>query len=378
MKQVLFIITAIFFGAVASMAEIATDMKHIILGQSAPFTGYASELGESMALGLRAAFAEINETGGIDNKKVILLSKDDGYEPYRTSTNTQEFINRHKIFALIGNAGTPTTEKIVPIITKLGVPLFAPFTGAKSLRDSANPYIINLRASYEDELKHIVDFLLKERGLIKISCFYQNDSYGKTNLIYLKKLLEKEGFELVSEGSYQRNTVAIHGALKKIHSSKPEAVIIIGSYLPSSEFITLSKIKFKSRALFCNLSFSGTQFLKDSLGKYGEGVFVSEVMPFIYGDSLLMNNFVIAMDNINASSNKNYISLEGYIAGRLFAEVCAQNKGPLTVDNFLETIQEVKTFKIDGQEFNLFDNEKESVYLVSIFPEIKKVTANDI
>jgi len=62
-----------------------------------------------------AAFAGANRTGGVHGRRLELISRDDGYEPTRAISNTDELLNQHKVFALIGQVGTPTARAVVPI-----------------------------------------------------------------------------------------------------------------------------------------------------------------------------------------------------------------------------------------------------------------------
>ena len=94
----------------------------IRLGQSAVQSGSAREVGRQMQLGIRAAFAEINATGGIDGRRLELISIDDAYEPKAAIENTTRLIEREDVFALIGSTGTPTTRAAAPIAARAEVP----------------------------------------------------------------------------------------------------------------------------------------------------------------------------------------------------------------------------------------------------------------
>jgi len=87
-----------------------------------------------MRAGLLAAFTRINENGGVGGREIILISRDDGYEPDRAVKNTNSLISDDQVFALIGAVGTPTSKAVAPIITDSMIPFFAPFTGAEFLR----------------------------------------------------------------------------------------------------------------------------------------------------------------------------------------------------------------------------------------------------
>ncbi len=354
-----------------------TSSGLIVLGQSAALSGSSASLGNGMRVGIKAALNEINSNGGIKGKDVVLISKDDGYEPYRAAQNVNELIDIDEAFVLIGNVGTPTTEAIVPILVAKQVPLLAPFTGASSLRNSNDKYLIHTRASYRMEINKIVDYLVNEKNVKRIACFYQNDSYGFTNLKALEKLLEEKDMQLVSKGFYERNTVAVLGAVEKIHKEKPDAIVLIGSYLACAEFIKLSKIRKFKTDTYCNISFVGTSELKKSLGVFTEGVIVTQVVPYPWKeDDTLAQNYRKALRKLDQDEKPGFISFEGYIAGRIFAAITENINGVLTRKKFFEAIEMYKEFEIDGVVFNLADSSSDrgkTVYLTKLYPRIEKV-----
>lgn len=106
----------------------------ILFGQSAAFSGPAQELGRGMRLGIEAAFHEQNQAGGVHGRMLELTTRDDQYEPHLAYGNTLNLINRDRVFALIGEIGTPTSRSASPLANSQGVPFIAPFTGAGFLR----------------------------------------------------------------------------------------------------------------------------------------------------------------------------------------------------------------------------------------------------
>ena len=120
-------------GSTASVAEDGVKRDSIIFGQVAAFEGPASALGKGMNIGLRAAFEEANRSGGVHNRRLEIVSRDDGYEPAKSIANSRALIETEKVFALIGPVGTPTSKATQPIATRAGVPFIGPFTGAGAL-----------------------------------------------------------------------------------------------------------------------------------------------------------------------------------------------------------------------------------------------------
>src|SRR5258706_5665552 len=158
-----------------AVAQGVTDSQ-VVLGQSVALTGPAQQLGLDMQLGASLYFNQVNAHGGLNGRKILLKTPDDGYEATRAAQNTRKLINEERVFALFGYVGTPTSQASLPIFTEARVPFVGPFTGAELLRNPVNPYIFNVRASYWDETEAIVQHLTA-MNVNKIAVFYQNDSY---------------------------------------------------------------------------------------------------------------------------------------------------------------------------------------------------------
>jgi ABC-type branched-subunit amino acid transport system substrate-binding protein len=248
--------------------QATTENTHgvLLLGQSCALSGPAKNLGLEMRAGLQAAIAEINDGGGVKGQTLRLHSKDDGYEPDRAVKNTLELIQDDQVFLLIGEVGTPTSKAVIPIIEQYKIPFFAPLTGAELLRTSLTPYVVNIRASYYQEMEALASYFTDSLQLKRISCFYQNDSYGFAGLEGIKRALQKRKLQLISVGTYERNTVAVMGGLLEIFKEKPEAVILVGTYAACAEFIKLSKAKQPGKRIYGSISFVGTESLKNALG----------------------------------------------------------------------------------------------------------------
>ena len=155
-----------------SAAPGVTD-DQILFGQSAAFSGPAVELGTNMEFGIRAAFHEVNQKGGVHGRELVLLIADDRYEPEAAIANTRNLIEEHGVFALIGAVGTPTSRSAVPVAFEAGVPYIAPFTGAEFLRNPDLFNVVNMRASYYQETEEMVDRLTTDLGVTRIGVLYQ-------------------------------------------------------------------------------------------------------------------------------------------------------------------------------------------------------------
>ena len=347
MKRIIIIILIILLTSVKVISEEGISEIEILLGQSCALSGPAAALGEGMRAGLLACFEKVNSSGGIKGRKIRLISKDDGYEPQRAIANTEELINEDKVFLLIGEVGTPTSKAVVPIAEEAKIPFVGPFTGAEFLRNPCKEYIINIRASYYQEMEALCNYLTDKKGLKRIACFYQNDSYGQAGLNGITISLRKRNMKLVATGTYERNSIAVKKGLLEIRKVQPEAIVMVGAYEPCAEFIKLSKQFGMKDVVFCNISFVGTKALKESLGEYGDGCIISQVVTCPKDENVpIVKEYSDAMAKYQPGAQKGFVSLEGYMVGKLFCMAVDKISGEITRTKFINTIEETSLFDL--------------------------------
>ena len=348
--------------------------NRIRFGQSAAFSGPASELGLGMNVGIQAAFREVNKRGGVHGRILELTSIDDTYEPELAIANTTELIDEEAVFALIGAVGTPTSRSAVPVAKAAGVPYVAPFTGAAFLRDAKElPNVVNMRASYNQETEEMVARLTTDLGIERIAVMYQDDSFGRAGYNGVIAALERRGMPLAAEGLYPRNTTAVKTGLLDLRRGNPEAVILVGAYQPIAAFIAWAR-NIGMDWEFITISFVGSNALAQELGRLdpagGEGVFVTQVVPFPHDDSVpIVAAYHRALAEYKADADPGFVSLEGYLAGRL-AIAALELCGPeLSRECFLGSLEDTEYIDLEGFELNYGANDNQgsdTVFLTMI------------
>jgi branched-chain amino acid transport system substrate-binding protein len=289
----------------------------VTVGQSAAFTGPAAQLGIQMREGMKVYFDHINAQGGINGRKIQLVTRDDQYESKLAAENTRKLIEEDKAFALIGYVGTPTSAASLPIFTEAKVPFIGPFTGAELLRAPPNRYIFNVRASYFDETDKIVEQLLTV-GMKRFSIFYQNDAYGQAGLAGMERAVKTRGGEIVARATVERNTVEVSKAVAEIGPKSPDAIVMISAYKSIAAFVRAMK-KSGYNGQFHNVSFVGSKALSDELGADGQGVVISQVVPFPWSQAIpVIREFTELA--AKSKTDVNFSSVEGYLVAKVFAE----------------------------------------------------------
>jgi len=329
-----------------ALPALAQSDRRILLGQSAPLTGPAAQLGIQFLSGAKLAFERANARGGINGRNVELRSMDDGYEPARCQANTQALLNED-VLALFGYIGTPTSLAALPLATAAKAPFVAPFTGAQALRDPFNRYAFHLRASYYDETARIVN-QVTQVGMKRVAVFHQNDTYGQAGLDGVLRALKAAQLEPVATATVERNSVDVSAALERLLPSRPEAIVQVSAYKSCAAFVRAAR-KAGYAGQFYNVSFVGTQALADELGPDARGVVVSQVMPFPFAPvSALANEFLGAAAAAQPKVQANYSSIEGYIGGRVVLEGLRRAGAALSREALIAGLESIQNFDLGG------------------------------
>jgi branched-chain amino acid transport system substrate-binding protein len=155
--------------------------------------------------------------------------------------------------------------------------------------------------------------------------------------------------ELAATGTYERNTVAIKSAVLSIRKARPDAVVMVGAYKPCAEFIKLARKTGMGKTVFCNISFVGTEALRQELGDSGEGCIISQVVIFPWDETIpIVQEYTNDMKKYQPEAKIGFVSLEGYMAGKLFCSIAESVEGDLTREKFLSAIEKKKTFDLGG------------------------------
>ena len=341
----------------------------ILFGQSAAFSGPAQELGRNMRLGIEAAFQEANRRGGVHGRRLELISRDDAYEPEAAIANTFHLIEQEQVFALIGAVGTPTSRSATPVAAEAEVPYIAPFTGAEFLRDAQWHNVLNLRASYYQETEEMVARLTEDLGVTRIAVLYQDDSFGRAGYRGVRRALDRRAMQPVAIGLYPRNTTAVKTALLDLRRGDPQAVIMIGAYQPVAALIRWAR-HVGMEATFLTVSFVGSNALAQELGAAGEGVYVTQVVPFPTEDRLpVVGAYLRALAAYDAQAVPGFVSFEGYLAGRLAVAGVDGCGAAVARDCFLSSLRGSDLIDIDGFELRFGDADNQgsdAVFLTRI------------
>ena len=343
LRAALFLALALLLAPSLSAAAPGVSPDAVVFGQSACFSGPSGYLGIHYRMGILAAFGERNAAGGVNGRQLKLVSLDDGYEPERAAANAKRFVSKNDVLAVIGGVGTPTAKRIVPVLRAASLPFVGHVTGADFLSNfKRNPHVVNLRASYLQEIRALVDHVVRKRGKKRYGIIYQDDAFGRSVLRNYKTVLAEHGLHILAKAAFSRNTHAVHAGLFNLSKADLDVILLVGSYAANSEIINLAR-GLGHRYIMANLSFVLSSELKMKVEKPDGRILVTEVMPNAEDSRRkIVKSYQRAMRAI-AHEHKgkhdyqfDQLSLEGYILGRYVIDVLERMGGELTRGRFLQ------------------------------------------
>ena len=302
----------------AQSAPGVTD-KEILIGSCSALEGPSHFLGTETVTGATAYFNMINDSGGVEGRKLKLVAFDDSYDPAKTEICFNRLMDQH-VFALGFFVGTPTAVKYVPLAESNKIPLVGLFTGAQTLYAPLRHWVVNVRASYQDETREQIDGLWNTLGYKKVGVIYPDDAFGATVLDGVKVALSAHNSAPVAMASYQRQTAQVGGAIDTVRASNPDAVVIVG---PSNTVAPIIKQAHEKgwKPLFLTVSFVGTDELILEAGADAEGVVITQVVPPYYlTDSKTVAAYRRALAKYFPSARPNFVSLESFVDAMVLVE----------------------------------------------------------
>ena len=249
----------------------------IRIGQTSGFTGPVATSVAEINVGARLYIDHVNEEGGIGGQQIELVSLDDKNQPDLTLANAKQLVADPKVVTLFLNRGTPHTRAIVPLLAETHIVLLAPSSGAMELHAPVNPWIFNVRTTYQAETERLTRHLGMTR-LDKVGLCYVNDSFGTDALQGALKVFKEANTTPPVVEAIDKAKPDYAACVSKIIANKQLGAVFIGT--PVSVAAGVKALRAAgSAATVATLSNNAASGFVKELGPLATGVIVSQVFP---------------------------------------------------------------------------------------------------
>jgi branched-chain amino acid transport system substrate-binding protein len=350
---VAFVATALLASAAAAQKKYdpgASDSE-IKLGQTMPYSGPLSGF-ITLAKAEIAYFAMINDLGGVNGRKINLISLDDGFSPPKTVEQTRKLVEDDQVLAISGSLGTATNAAIQKYLNQKKVPQLFLATGAARWNDPKNfPYTMTLTPLYTAEAAIYAAYVLKEVKDPKVAVLYQNDDFGKDFVKgFRERLGEKAREVMVREVSYEVTDATVDSQVIDLASTK------------ASVFLNITTPKFAVQAIrkAHDLGWKPLQFVDNPAASIGvvmrpagveaangivSAAFVKDPTDPQYKDDPEFQAWVAWMKKYFPSGSlEDPQNAVGYVQAQTMVQVLKQCGDELTRENVMRQAANLKDF----------------------------------
>jgi branched-chain amino acid transport system substrate-binding protein len=299
----------------AGQGQDGLSKTSIVLGQSLALTGPGSSLALPFHQGAKMYFDRVNAGGGINGRKVELVTLDDRGDIQASAENTRKLIEQG-VFSLFGYYGSPQVTAAYPLIKDGEILLFAPMAAADEFRGAMYGNVYSVRPGYAEEAAAIARHA-ETLGAKRLAILHATDGESLAALESATRTMSGMGTDVVANAAVTSGGLA--ASVTRIVAAKPQSVLIIGD--SSSAAGTVRDLRAKGfRGPIYGFSNTGESLLAEQLGPAGAGVVVVRVVPKSDSAKVAIVRELLADAQAAKLGKPNVYMLEGYIAARVYAE----------------------------------------------------------
>jgi branched-chain amino acid transport system substrate-binding protein len=263
--------------ALLSLALPLAAWAQIKIGQTAGFSGPAAAGVKETTDGAKLYLDVVNANGGVFGQTIELISLDDGFDPKQAGENAKKLLAQD-VLALFLTRGTPHTQAILPLLAETKTPLIAPSTGAMVLHNPVNPWVFNVRASYQREAEKAIQYLANI-GVRRITLLHVDDSFGADAAVGALKGFDSVKLRPVAVLKYDRSKPELAPLIAQVIKGDAQAVLFIGTGSAVADGVAQLRAA-GSTAQVATLSNNAASGFVKSLKDNARGVIVTQVFPY--------------------------------------------------------------------------------------------------
>ena len=334
----------------------------ILIGQTTAVTGpVAASVGETV-LGVHAYLDSVNAQGGVNGEKIKLITLDDNFKPPRAAENAAKLIEQENVVALFMSRGTPHTEAILPLLGKYKLALIAPSTGAMVFHQPVNPYVFNVRSSYQAEAQRAIEHLF-QITLQRVAVVHADDSFGADCAEGAKKgfaKLQKEPVAVIKAAREKPDYAPIIGQLQ---STNAQAALWCGSGVAVVDGVKALR-QAGSAAQVVTLSNNASGGFIKLLGDQGRGVIVSQVFPSVRALGIPINREATGL--LKGKGELSPAAMEGFASAKVLVEALRRAGPKPTREKVIAALNGMSTFDLGGLELGYSPTDHTGLHYVEL------------
>ena len=325
------------FPASTSDAAQGIYSEEVVIGTHADLSGPLSTWGEAVVNGIEMAFEEANEAGGVNDRAVRLIAKDDAYDSALAAEAVRELVEIDKTFAILSPLGTPTTNVAAAAALEHDILYLFPITAAGQTPALQSPFSFALSQSTEDEITTGLVRILETRPGSNVGILATGDSFGHAVRAGARTQLSEMGTEPIADVTIARGASDYSIPLRWLRERDVD-IIVLSSIGEEAIGVMQAARRLRWRPTFLCPSSCYTPELAALGGEIVEGLYAVGQIPIPYTNDPLLaewaRNFEAKFDTIASAQ-----ALSAYRNARLFVAVLARVGRTPTQANFRHALE---------------------------------------
>lgn len=327
----------------AAWAEPGVTRASIVIGQSIVLAGPGALRAEPFHQGAKLHFAQVNAAGGINGRKIEVVTLEDNGRVATTADNTRKLISQG-VFALFGYFGYAQIAAAYPLIKDSDLLMVAPMSAADEFRDAAHRNIYSLRPGYSEEAAAITRHA-ETLGARNLAILHSVDSESMAALQSAEKTMPRLGAVLVAKAPVPVGAVA--SAVDTALAAKPQSVLVVSDANGAANIVRDLRAK-GFRGPIYGFSNTGESLLAEELGPDGAGVVVVRVVPKSDNPRAPVARALLNQAAESKLGKPNVYMLEGYIAAQVLTQALQRMPGEPTRAKLRQALDGLRNVDIGG------------------------------
>jgi branched-chain amino acid transport system substrate-binding protein len=338
MKRIIGIAVALFAGAALAQGQGVTK-NEIVIGSMQDLSGPIVAFSKQLKNGMEMRVAEINAQGGIHGRKLKLVIEDHGYDPKKAVLGAQKLVQKDRIFAMVGTIGTPTSLASMPILFDKNVPHLFPLTAAREMYEPLHRLKYSIAATYFDQMRAGVKYMVKNKGYKKVCTLYQDDDFGLEVVRGAEAGLKEINMALAERTTYKRGATDFSSQVARMKDAGCD-LVVLGTIIRETIGTIATARKLGWGVEFMGSSASYTDLIHRLGGPAMNGFYSTNTVNNPYPDDASRNVREWASKyKQRYNEDAAVFSVYGYQVIDLFIQV-ADKAGPkLSTDTFINTLE---------------------------------------
>ncbi len=336
---------ALALAAACAGPSLAQDAR-IVVGQSIALSGGVGEHGQLAAAGAKLYLDGVNAAGGIGGRRIVVVTRDDGGDATRASSNVRELIEREGVVAMLGGVEGGPCVATLKEASGRGVPLVACMAGSPEMREPFNRWSFPVRAAHFDEFDHLLG-IVRTYGYARVAFVHADSDTGRKHLANVRKLAEPRG---IAVAPIPMTAGATPAALADaLVAARPDAVFNHGSYSVYVGIIRAARAK-GAHPMFMAVNSGAAQMARE-LGPEGRGLVFTQVVPFPWGVAVpIVKEYQQAIAKYAPDAAPSFSGLEGYIGAKVLVAGLRAAGRDLTRAGIQRAMESLGTFDVGGMQ----------------------------